>query len=64
MCRRSNGENVIVATVAIAGVTVAEMVTATTAAADTARGDLTVVVTANTASTAAAAWTTEMMMSL
>ena len=37
----------------VARVAVAEMVTAATATADTARGDLAVVVTANTASTAA-----------
>ena len=54
MCRRSNRQDVIVVDIPIvARVAVAEMVTAATATADTARGDLAVVVTANTASTAA-----------
>ena len=54
MCRRSNRQDVIVVDIPIvARVAVAEMVTAATATADTARRDLAVVVTANTASTAA-----------
>ena len=54
MCRRSNRQDVIVVDIPIvARVAVTEMVTAATATADTARGDLAVVVTANTASTAA-----------
>ena len=54
MCRRSNRQDVIVVDIPIvARVAVTEMVTTATATADTARGDLAVVVTANTASTAA-----------
>ena len=54
MCRRSNRQDVIVVDIPIvARVAVTEMVTAATATADTARRDLAVVVTANTASTAA-----------
>ena len=54
MCRRSNRQDVIVVDIPIvARVAVTEMVTTATATADTTRRDLAVVVTANTASTAA-----------